>query len=401
MKNATPTEIANYITNTGCKSFTGSCPCLDWGAKGHRPDCTAGHLYIALTPFGLPSHLVPHNPAGLSAEQITEGGKWRCGTANDFMQTGVFEYWKNENTGWVAGAFGGRYALHLNPDFTYRLPADTPFPDWEEMSKAVIESEIPPPPINRCPSTFPHPAHDYCPGVPFGKRATVKESSTAQPATEDSSTPQPAPGETLTCPVCDGRSTKKPGLRCPECRGDESYIPYMKPAPGETPETDAYIAKKIKEHGPNWPKNLPETLDFAQNLERQRDQAIREVSEQGRRIGELESDLQQAYNARNRARMEEEQKWRPQLEAANADRARLRGVLKLIQPMVNAIPAELWKDSDNVAIPINKALSTPPPEMVSKAHKYWRADLYIWSTIPHNPGKQIIGYRYAEEGGVE
>lgn len=118
-----------------------------------------------------------------------------------------------------------------------------------------------------------------------------------------------------------------------------------------TPETDSFE----DQFGAY---NASAFATLARTLESQRDQARKEIAM-------LQEDLQRAYEDRNRARMKEEQKWRPQLEAANADNARLRECLELIKPMIDAIPAGLWADSDNVAIPINQALSTPPPNQTA------------------------------------
>lgn len=328
MKNATQDELACYIANTGCdfeffhpdfKFSVKVCIPAEWGPRDY---VSAGYHIYPILSFGLPSHLEPRNPAGLSAEQITEGGKYRAwslaeqeralkgfGAAVDDLQM-----WLDGK--WHANSFSGTH-----PNRTYRLPADTPFPDWSEMSKAKIESEIPPPPINRCPSTFPHPGHDYCPGVPFSK-AVVKESLTAQASTEESS--------------------------------------GVQPAPGETPETDALLNDPDrKSDNPLW--------THARTLERQRDQAREEIAalqEQCQHEGKAGAEVMRVEQLQS-----EVQVLREQRDEANADRVRLREV---IQERVDAIkeyrsdPGITCLRAGKADDALEQALSTPAPEMVSK-----------------------------------
>ena len=134
--NPTQQEIANYITNTGCDFKARHLNSEYWeGWHGDAssfisdPEC---EVAVALTLFGLPSHLPPANPANLSAEQITEDGKYRAVTAKDSCNQ-PHEIWNPYRKFWING-----YEVPCDfegQNHTHRVPASTPFPDWEEMSK--------------------------------------------------------------------------------------------------------------------------------------------------------------------------------------------------------------------------------------------------------------------------
>ena len=147
MKTAAQTELANYVANTVCDFDYRKNAQWEWMRNKvfqtlqNASDFHEKHfeIRIALTEYGLPSHLPPHNPAGLTPEQITEGGKYRCISRSeaDGRFTDRGEYWHPEAMIWMDGKADGPW--HWNTDANIRVPADTPFPDWEEISKAATE----------------------------------------------------------------------------------------------------------------------------------------------------------------------------------------------------------------------------------------------------------------------
>lgn len=79
--------------------------------------------------FGVPlsmAHLI-QNPAGLSAEEITEGGKFRAGIEGDSKLRA--QYWNGEYWRWIVPQTVG--LIKNNGTATYRLPAYHPLPKVE------------------------------------------------------------------------------------------------------------------------------------------------------------------------------------------------------------------------------------------------------------------------------
>lgn len=201
---------------------------------------------------------------------------------------------------------------------------------------------------------------------------TVKESLTPQPATEESSAPQPAPGET-------------PETGTP-LYIEAEYIESGSFAGGEEACYEAGIKRGervfvMKE-------------EVFRTLERQRNQAREELAACKWRIAELENALEASQNARGqvgRLKVLIAEK-NVALDAANADRVRLREALEDYQKAAFAIvdlvnegnevfdgprggkskARYLWFKATNLAKDLaikirsdKQALSTPPPEMVS------------------------------------
>lgn len=91
-----------------------------------------------LNKWGLPvdGSLQPHNPDGLTADVITEGGKYRAWSLAEFKQAslgdgGVVKGMQQFRRGaWVNAMYGSGFeGSDLN--HTYRVPVNTPFPKAE------------------------------------------------------------------------------------------------------------------------------------------------------------------------------------------------------------------------------------------------------------------------------
>ena len=139
---ATQIQLANYITNTGCEWEFQWAP-GQWSnpQPGEQMGSSRNFsIRIALTEYGLPSHLPPHNPADVPAEVTVEGG-YRAWTVMELENRSVrtfrhdlIECWKDskwDDTGWE-GSLAYR---------TYRVPVSVPFPDWEEKSQPPAKGE--------------------------------------------------------------------------------------------------------------------------------------------------------------------------------------------------------------------------------------------------------------------
>lgn len=137
-KDWTQEETANYQQATGAlflyerkvRHVTNWWVPSEFSAHEHI--ARGDKIRIALTPFGLPSHLSPHNPFGLTAERITEEGKYRAWSEmerdarinQDFGTVPKVYIWHSEG-GWKKDA-----TCHGNsPCETYRVPVDFPWPD--------------------------------------------------------------------------------------------------------------------------------------------------------------------------------------------------------------------------------------------------------------------------------
>lgn len=141
---ATQIQLANYITNTGCRfewQFTaGAIWSSPYNQTAQWHVSQGYQIRIALTEYGLPSHLSPRNPANTPAEVITEGG-YRAWTVMEYENLPIrtsgpmlVECWEDSNwddTGWE-GSLGHR---------TYRVPVSVQLPDWEERSQPPAKDE--------------------------------------------------------------------------------------------------------------------------------------------------------------------------------------------------------------------------------------------------------------------
>ena len=156
----TQTEISNYITNTGCEWEWRDMQKGSWHSGANfdleRIVYYEHEIRIALTDHGLPSHLPPHIPDALPAKQITEGGKYRAVTLADSPKTKGMQYWSKYSNDWTPIYFGVEHIREsrLAEEVTLRLPAATPFPDWDEMSTATVrKSRIVQPVVSETPET--------------------------------------------------------------------------------------------------------------------------------------------------------------------------------------------------------------------------------------------------------
>lgn len=126
-------DLAEMIDREGlafeCKADDGSWLAIE-GSSNPPRICTF-HYEIrlapgALTEFGLKPGMVPHNPDGLTAEQITEGGKCRALEKGSCLPR-FSQWWSKDAQAWEILKLRVDDAV---PDCmtSYRLLVNTPFP---------------------------------------------------------------------------------------------------------------------------------------------------------------------------------------------------------------------------------------------------------------------------------
>ncbi len=321
MIHATQSQLANYLTNTGCAGQYKSKETVGW--KPHMPYCQVriieavkmGYpIRIALTPYGLPSHLDPHNPEGLTPEQITEGGLYRAVTKTeaDAAQAGK-QLWDNDH--WFTPEL-----IWRGDGLTFRLPASTPFPDWAEMSKAKEDVTWIKAPqkaedfVFKAPTSQPVPGETpetirYMDGngMRWHKLSEITEGGSAL--------------YLLAATSCDGIGVMVRWSRLPDGSYDVSVM---------SSEGEGWEAANFEDEDAEIPRTPPTIWDdimFSQDvvtLERQRNQAIREIAAPGELFEWLEQKLEEAKKAL-RCREQAEKTWRGGTDESWAKVARFAG----------------------------------------------------------------------------
>jgi hypothetical protein len=107
------------------------------GIPSENPKWLIAHGYeIRITPdalneWNLPHGTEPHNPDGLTPEQITEGGMWRATAEGEYLPKGS-QVW-NPYEGWINTGFVGHYAGgSALRRLAFRVPITTPLPAVKE-----------------------------------------------------------------------------------------------------------------------------------------------------------------------------------------------------------------------------------------------------------------------------
>lgn len=99
----------------------------------------------ALTEFGLKPGMVPHNPDGLPADQITEGGKYRAWSEEERNHAHahgvrIQEMERHRRGAWEKSILGGFWGDEIG--WTYRVPVNTPFPKPSRTEPPAEQSSV-------------------------------------------------------------------------------------------------------------------------------------------------------------------------------------------------------------------------------------------------------------------
>lgn len=215
----------------------------------------------ALTEFGLKPGMVPHNPAGLPADVITEGGKYRAWSQMEFLNAspgdkGVvkgMQQWNGKS--WTKPRYCGYEGSGY--DSTYRVPINTPFPKATDTC-AVCKMPL-------------HPV--------IGSHCHFENCPHERPNTEELLTDH----KSVDSPAIPNNPSRVDPESSPE-RSEAAYRAFHKRKDSETPRTDEELrVKKAKiRYGNIWVEDK-----FARQLERELNAALAENAKLKARIADL------------------------------------------------------------------------------------------------------------------